>query len=587
MHNAYGARTLLKKYCGLRSDKRMRIPEIIWQHGWLTPFHNRDPDTLVGESAQTSYLTNETYLVAREDQAKALNNFGIGDVHAIGLPFAYALAMDDRRNRRSPNSLVVMPSAHGSTPQSTSLHLDDGYIKFLLEQLSEFETIKVIMNCDDLKNGRSELWEQHGFRVELGACDGDDTSLPRLVKIFSETEVVTTNGFGSHIVYAAAAGCKVSIAGPGPENVSSVNPWGAPFYVNRPDLLDIESEILAKTESFLSSMGLFQNPVDSVDITDWAQSQIGFDHVLQPGQLKDLLNAAYSRHRPLGRRWGLHELRKKLGQVRRDIQIAGTSIGPAGTLPFFPKLRNLIQIFSPHPKDKIVPIEISDSDSNLLARHQSSDWASIHQNFVSRQYDVIDVGSPKKILVAGSYIGLSLLYFAHRFPTATLVGVEADPDNYLIGKQNCDVYPNIRTRHLALWPTDGSVSLLRSPEGWQSSKVIESVDGLSQVESWTIEKLIKEQGWRNADLIVLDVEGSEYQLLKTAAESFKKSCSKLLVRFTHRLAHQQAINDIVSTLTESNDEKCHWFADFALFCFDAQSQELGLSSLPQGDCPDK
>jgi FkbM family methyltransferase len=567
MHNAYGARVLIQKYCGLKSDRRLRIPEIIWQHGWLTPFHNRDPDTLVGESAQTSYLLNETYLVAREDQAHALRDFGILDSHAIGLPFAYALAMHEEQNRRTPRSVVVMPSAHGSVSSSTSLHLDTSYINYLLEHLDEFGTIKVVMNCDDLENGRSELWENHGFRVEPGACESDDSSFPRLIEIFSQTEVVTTNGFGSHIVYAAAAGCKVSVAGPGPENISSKNPWSAPFYVNRPDLVKIEYEILADTNCFLKAMGVFTDPVDSVDLTAWARSQIGFDRVLTPQELRTLLNVAFRRHRPLGRRWGLHEIRKKARRLRQDMSLVALTISSNRKSSPWAVLGNLVRVFSPRPQDKPVKIKVLDAPMELETRHQSSDWSSLRATFVSRQYDAIDLGSPDRILVAGSYVGYSLVYFANRFPSARIVGAESDPENYLIGERNTRRYPKVRVRHIALWPEDGDVSLLRSSEGWQSSKVIRSVRGLPRVEAWTLGRLLREENWPTADLIVLDIEGSEYAVLEGASEQLKKVCSKLLVHFTHRLAHRKGIEEIAKKLTDSDDGTHEWFGDFALFSF--------------------
>ncbi len=43
---------------------------------------------------------------------------------------------------------------------------------------------------------------------------GGSEHLRRLRRLFGRFEFVTTNGFGSHIAYAAAAGAKVSVFGP-------------------------------------------------------------------------------------------------------------------------------------------------------------------------------------------------------------------------------------------------------------------------------------------------------------------------------------------------------------------------------------
>lgn len=567
MHNAYGARKLLQRYLGLRSDKVLRIPELVWQHGWLTEIHNRDPDTLVGESGQTSHLPHLTYFVAREDQARALQGFGIENAYPIGLPFAYALKRNKEEAARIPKSVLIMPSAHGSFPDSEEAHLDRPYISFAIEELRDFRHKVVLMNCDDFQNGRHLEWKRNGFQVEMGGCHGDDTSLERLVSKFSQFDVMTTNGFGSHVVYAGAAGCRVSIAGPGPEGASADAWWEGEFYVNRPDLVQIETEILAETARSFEALGILVKPNKARDVTSWGLEQIGASNVREPGELLDLITSAYRRHWPLGDRLGFRPVRKKLESIRRTAEVSRLTEGSKRSFSPLARLSNLAHLLGRSTDQQTTTLRFLDTRKVLHFRPGTSDEWSLHRHFIEREWDALDLGNPDRILCLGSYAGYSLRYLARRFPLASIVGVEADADNIAVSTLNTGAIERIRVLNVAVGSEDGEVSVLKGTDSEWSSKSIPVSSKHPTVQSMNLFSLLEQVGWGRVDVMLVDIEGSEYEVLMSLAPQLKNLCGVLVVRFTHRLARKDKLDEIVANATREDLSNVTTVGDLTVFDF--------------------
>jgi hypothetical protein len=121
----------------------------------------------------------------------------------------------------------------------------------------------------------------------IGAEPGEPRTLYRLKHLLSSFEYVTTNGFGSHIPYAAASGAKLSVFGPFAECPREVM---AKCYVARVEpaltdaLLGFHSEaVLRKYYPFL-----FVDPEKAVSHEEWGRKEIGDDVRLEPDELMDL-----------------------------------------------------------------------------------------------------------------------------------------------------------------------------------------------------------------------------------------------------------------------------------------------------------
>ncbi len=219
--NAYGANLIARDYCGV-SLADPDIPDY-WMHGWIPSFHNVDPGLIAlhkkdGREADRDYLARVreekeriTQRVSRQDQADYLRAHGYRHVEAIGLPIVY---IRDPQPKRIPGSLLVMPP-HSHRNHGPDDPLAEHYADMICDVSRHFDHIRVCLHEDDLSKGQwVESFRRRGIGVSPSADQSDPNTLRRLYRILSTFEFVTTNGFGSHIAYAAYCGARVSVFGP-------------------------------------------------------------------------------------------------------------------------------------------------------------------------------------------------------------------------------------------------------------------------------------------------------------------------------------------------------------------------------------
>jgi FkbM family methyltransferase len=143
--------------------------------------------------------------------------------------------------------------------------------------------------------------------------------------------------------------------------------------------------------------------------------------------------------------------------------------------------------------------EFSDLD---VARHVLRD----------RVYDVALDVPPEVVLDLGSNIGLSVLWFRHRFPSATIVAVEPDPRAVALLERNAGALPRTHLLHAAVTGSPGPRRLVLA-DATVSSALGESGDAGVEVEGVTIAALMRRFGLSRVDLLKIDIEGAEWEVL--------------------------------------------------------------------------
>ncbi len=131
------------------------------------------------------------------------------------------------------------------------------------------------------------------------------------------------------------------------------------------------------------------------------------------------------------------------------------------------------------------------------------------------------VPSAKSIVDLGANIGLATRLFAARYPAASIVAVEPDPQNFAMLNRNTHrqiEQGRCRLIHAAIWDKDGDVSLQPSEgEGqFDSVRTTEAQESGSRVRAITMETLLNETGLEQIDILKIDIEGAEVELLRSA-----------------------------------------------------------------------
>ena len=281
--NFYGSNYLVSKYIGLQV--KYKIIHRYWQHGWITAFRQYHPDVVASEPILNK---KALILVARKDEEHFLHKKGFRS-KAIGLPYCY---VPEKKYIRKKN-LLIMP-AHGTRdiPIETTTEYDK-FIKYAASQRQYFEDVVVCMHQEDIDNGYNEKWINNGFEVVRGASIDDANALIRMHSMFSQFETILSDSIGSHIVYAAASGAKISM----------IEPIGWKFNVKDNQFYNEDESRLGpeKDKSFGANTWcidydfLFCDPVDAKTHIEWGKEQIGFENKLSPKELKKVLGWEHPR----------------------------------------------------------------------------------------------------------------------------------------------------------------------------------------------------------------------------------------------------------------------------------------------------
>jgi hypothetical protein len=274
----YGALAVAANYCGI--DCRRENIRGFWQHGWVTSQLQLDPAMVtlgLGDSDA------DHHWVARQDEAHYLRRCGFKNVSAIGLPIVY---LPQQETKRRPGSLLVMP-AH-SLDYTTHDWKFAEYADEIARIKDRFSRIVICVHPSCWKRGYwVDAFQQRGFEVVQGARSDDLNALERIHRLLSSFESVTTNCVGSHIVYAAYLGARVSVFGPyakfNAEDFAHTD-----FYVKHPSALEPTLRITSEAEMRRQYPELFCHPLEAQQRIEWGRREVGYDNKVSPRKMRSL-----------------------------------------------------------------------------------------------------------------------------------------------------------------------------------------------------------------------------------------------------------------------------------------------------------
>lgn len=176
-------------------------------------------------------------------------------------------------------------------------------------------------------------------------------------------------------------------------------------------------------------------------------------------------------------------------------------------------------------RGKSASIRIPELESLVHVRPRTVDTRVLEEIFGARPFDIEIGKSPKFIVDAGAHIGLSSLFFANRFPTATVVSLELEASNYRMLQKNTMHEPRIHPLHCGLWSVDGTLSVANESADTWAYYAVESSDTEGDcitTPSLSVSSLMQKYDIPSIDLLKLDIEGAEKEVLSTADQWIEK-----------------------------------------------------------------
>lgn len=200
----------------------------------------------------------------------------------------------------------------------------------------------------------------------------------------------------------------------------------------------------------------------------------------------------------------------------------------------------------------------------LLLRKQTNDALIYQDIFTDECYKFKKIAEFKNIIDVGAYTGFSSIYFANKYPKATIIALEPAVINRAICSLNSKFYPQINILPVALWPKKEDLFLFNNEEGsehFQAGPQVKITDNaLYPIAGMSLDTILKTTKINRIDLLKISVEGIENTILKSASEWIKKVDSLIIrTNSTTALVSNPILKTIKNLFKESWQKDCICF----------------------------
>ena len=173
------------------------------------------------------------------------------------------------------------------------------------------------------------------------------------------------------------------------------------------------------------------------------------------------------------------------------------------------------------PKGSIFRVDLPELAHPIYMRASTSDLWVFDQIFLYKEMET-DFGQDVAFIIdAGANIGLTSVYLANRFPSAQILALEVDQQNFELLAANTRPYPCITPLLKGLWNRRANL-VIDNPEeyAWAFTVSEASQEGSSTVEGISMADLLRDFGWERVDLLKMDIEGAELEVLSHGTEEW-------------------------------------------------------------------
>lgn len=179
-------------------------------------------------------------------------------------------------------------------------------------------------------------------------------------------------------------------------------------------------------------------------------------------------------------------------------------------------------------------LSLPDLPHPVFFRSRSIDAYTIADVFGQRAYDIDLPFQPRFIIDGGANIGLSSVFFAHKYPEARILAIEPESSNYAILQKNAQAYRGITPLQTAIWSHNCHLVVKDKGYGLRGFMVEEAEKDAPQAfPARSIESLM--EGKMEVDILKLDIEGSEKFVFSSNVEPWLPKVKCLIIELHDRM----------------------------------------------------
>jgi FkbM family methyltransferase len=195
------------------------------------------------------------------------------------------------------------------------------------------------------------------------------------------------------------------------------------------------------------------------------------------------------------------------------------NMGLGGFLKFRPLLRST----QTSPAAEPLPVRVGGIEHSIYVRPGTTDPAQIVHSCIREIYGQFLPPGPVRLIVdAGANIGDSTVWYLNRFPEATVIAIEPDPENFRMLEKNCRPYGDRAVLiQAALWHNDEDVlRMVDSTMAIAKSVSKGAGDNGADCRCISVASLLKLSSSGQIDIFKCDIEGAELELFSNGSEEW-------------------------------------------------------------------
>jgi len=185
---------------------------------------------------------------------------------------------------------------------------------------------------------------------------------------------------------------------------------------------------------------------------------------------------------------------------------------------------------------KMGEINASRWNTSFRLRPGTTDFDTYEHVFVLKEYAIDLPFEPKLIIDGGANIGMSAIFFALRYPKATIISIEPDGKNFELLTHNSRAFPNVQPVCKGIWNESGHLKIIDSTAD-ANAFMVQRLDhpAPGSIPAVSIGDIMKEQQAAILDIVKLDIEGAEKAVFESNYENWLPKTRLLIIELHDKM----------------------------------------------------
>jgi FkbM family methyltransferase len=168
------------------------------------------------------------------------------------------------------------------------------------------------------------------------------------------------------------------------------------------------------------------------------------------------------------------------------------------------------------------------------------------------QYNFNIPFTPTTIIDGGANIGLASVYFAHRYPGASIVAVEPSQENFHVVEKNIVGCTKVKAKLGGIWNDSKHLAIVNATDN-DNAFMVEEVDASAagSIPAYSIGSIMQEMNWSTIDVLKLDIEGSEKEVFEKNYERWLPH-TKMIIIEVHDHMRKGAAKSVFAAMNKYN-----------------------------------